>query len=61
MLGGYYVNQYQKNDMIYVLIFTLEEVLEMLGIIVFIYALLSYISYHMKIVDIGIRIIDCRK
>jgi hypothetical protein len=61
MLGGYYVNHYQKNDMIYVLIFTLEEVLEMLGMIVFIYALLSYISCHMKIVDIGIRIIDRRK
>jgi len=58
MLGGYYVNQYQKNDMIYVLIFTLEEVLEMVGLIVFIYALLTYISCHLKIVDVGIRLID---
>ncbi len=61
MVGGYYADYYTVDDMIYVLITTLEEVLEMLGIIVFIYALLSYISSYMNGVDVGLHIIDSRK
>ncbi len=40
---------------------TVEEFLEMLGIVVFIYALLSYISSYMKDMDLRVRIIDDRK
>ncbi len=61
MVGGYYADYYTVDDMIYVLITTLEEVLEMLGIIVFIYALLSYISSYMNGVDLGLHIINSKK
>ncbi len=61
LVGGYYADYYTENDMIYTLITTVEEVLEMLGIIVFIYSLLSYMSCYMKGVDIGVHIINIMK
>ena len=61
LVGGYYEYYYTPNSMVYVFITTIEEVLEMLGIVIFIYALLSYISCNIKGMDIGIHIIDSRK
>ncbi|OUL34509.1 hypothetical protein BV372_13805 [Nostoc sp. T09] len=61
MLGGLYASHYGETNIIYVLMTTIEEVLEMLGIIAFIYALLTYMSAHMKGVDVGIHIIDSKK
>lgn len=48
LVGGYYSNFYTEHSMTYAIIVTIEESLEMLGIAVFIYALLSYISSYMK-------------
>jgi hypothetical protein len=39
----------------------MEEFLEMLGIVIFIYTLLSYISSYMKGVSLRVKFIDDRK
>ncbi|NJM73342.1 MAG: hypothetical protein HC862_26255 [Scytonema sp. RU_4_4] len=44
LVGGYYVELHGAGDMIYVMIATIEEFLEMVGIAIFTYALLSYIT-----------------
>lgn len=51
----------EPQDMAYVTIATIEEFLEMLGIVVFIYALLSYISMHMKGVSLRVNVISNQK
>jgi hypothetical protein len=35
-----------------------EEILEMVGVIVFIYALLSYIGSHVETIDLRLKIVD---
>jgi hypothetical protein len=46
LLGGYLFDAYtQQQSLVYLFVMTLEESLEMLGIAVFIYGLLSHISY----------------
>ena len=44
MIGGNYVASYGVRDLPYYLIATIEETLEMAGVIVFIWALLTYIA-----------------
>ncbi|MEA5625269.1 hypothetical protein [Nostoc sp. UHCC 0251] len=61
LVGGYYESYYTQNNIVYTFITTIEEVLEMLGIIVFIYALLSYIGCNIKAIDIGVHINDYKK
>jgi hypothetical protein len=61
LVSGYYADYYNSTDIIFVLMTTVEEVLEMLGMIIFTYALLSYISNHMKGVDVGFHILAPRK
>ncbi|BAY10651.1 hypothetical protein [Calothrix sp. NIES-2098] len=61
LLGGYYANYYSEDDIIFDLLTTVEEVMEMLGIVVFIHALLSYMTGHMKGVNLGIHFIDRKK
>ncbi|PLZ05266.1 hypothetical protein [Fischerella thermalis] len=61
MVDGYYANCYTQTNMIYALITTVEEVLEMMGIIVFIYALLSYISFYINGIDVGFHMMDRKK
>lgn len=61
LVGGYYGNFYSQENMTYALISTIEEGLEMLGIAVFIYALLSYMSLYFKDEGLQIRFIDDRK
>lgn len=51
----------QYKDMTYAIITTIEETLEMLGIIIFIYALLDYIASYLKGVSLRINIIRDKK
>ena len=42
MISGYYTDLYNSDNITYAALTTLEELLEMLGIVIFIHALLSY-------------------
>ena len=57
MVGGYFVSYYGFESIIFTTTSTIEELFEMLGIVIFIYALLSYISSFMKGVSLRINII----
>lgn len=48
MVGGRWADLHGNKDLIYSLIVTCEEFLEMLGIVIFIYALVSYIAEHFE-------------
>jgi hypothetical protein len=61
LVGGYWVELYSLQNVRYTLIATMEEFLEMLGIVIFIYTLLSYISCYMKGVSLRVKIMDDRK
>jgi hypothetical protein len=53
-LGGYYANIHGYTNFTFNMIATIEEIFEMVGIILFIYALLDYIRVNIK--DMRIRI-----
>ena len=55
MLGGYYYELHAGESLTYSLITTLEESLEMLGLILFIRALLDYLSVHFSEISINIK------
>ena len=46
MLGGWWFGEHGRRNMGYSLFWTVEETLEMVGVAVFIYALLDYIRHH---------------
>lgn len=48
MVGAKYISLYGKGTLMYWNIYTLEESLEMFGVVVFIYALVSYMSSCVK-------------
>lgn len=48
LVGGYIVSMYTKESIFYVFEVALEELLEQLGIAIFIYGLLSHISFYTK-------------
>lgn len=54
-IGGWYSSTYSKLSFIYVVIATIEEALEMFGILLFNYALLEYISADIKYVQIFLK------
>ena len=54
MVGGYYQSHYGRYNIPYNMITIGEEFLEMLGIVVFIHALLSYLGSN----DVKIRFDD---
>ncbi len=56
MIGGLRVDVHGSDDLVYLLIVTCEEFLEMLGIVIFIYALLSYMGEHLKELRIVIEL-----
>jgi len=56
LLGGWYSALYGKKNIMYVMIATVEEFFEMQGIVVFIYALMSYMSLNIK--EVRVRIGD---
>ena len=56
MVGARYAYLYGREPMTYQMIAHVEDVLEMLGVVVFIYALLSYISSQVK--ELPVRMND---
>ena len=48
LIGGAYLDQQGRPDLVYAMIASTEEFLEMLGVVVFIYALLSYMGSGME-------------
>ncbi len=58
LVGGYYHDLYGQHNINYLFSTTMEESLEMLGIVVFIYALLLYMSSCIKTVNLQFQIID---
>lgn len=52
LLGGYIVDSFGFNTMQYVVVSTIEELLEMFGVVIFINALLSYIQSYLSKVNI---------
>jgi hypothetical protein len=52
MLGGWYAEKFGVENFTYAMIATLEELLEMVGILIFVYALLSYIQLSCKTLNI---------
>lgn len=55
MLAGWYVELYGKNDLLFSFFYTCEEFLEMLGIAIFIYTLLTYIISQFKSLTITVN------
>lgn len=54
LIDGYYAKIYAQNNITYFVLTTIEESLEMFGILVFIYALLSYIKLHIEQMKLSI-------
>jgi hypothetical protein len=52
MLGGYFWEQYGEQSFPFVAASTVEELMEMLGVVVLIYALMLYVSLHLKRISI---------
>ena len=52
LIGGAYLDQQGRPDLAYAMIASTEEFLEMLGVVVFIYALLSYMGSDMEEVQL---------
>ena len=64
MIGGYVVERFDANRILYTIVFMTEETLEMVGINVFIYALLGYIAHEfggIKVIFNDVRSFDSRK
>lgn len=57
-VGGYWMSLFDQENLMYALITNLEEILEMTGILFFIYALLDYMSLHLA--DLRIRILNSK-
>ena len=55
MLGGHYYELHGRENLSYSMITTLEESLEMLGLILFIRALLDYLSTHFSEISINLK------
>ena len=54
LLGGYYFDIYMQEDVIFKLIATFEETLEIGGMLLFLYTLMAYIDSHHKSLTIRI-------
>lgn len=54
VVGGGYVSRYGQETLTYALISTVEEVLEMVGLAVLIYALLEYLRAHLSSISISL-------
>jgi hypothetical protein len=58
MVCGYYADGVGQRNLIYGLMASVEEILEMVGVIVFIYALLSYIGSYLEDIDVRLKIVE---
>jgi len=56
LVGGRHMDLYGGQNVMFAFITTVEELLEMLGVVVFIFALLSYISAYLK--DVRVHVDD---
>lgn len=54
-IGGMYDEQYGQDNYVYYLLYTIEELLEMFGSILFFYALLLYINIKYEVLKIEMR------
>ena len=54
MIGGYHSEMYGENNFAYGIITTVEESLEMMGILVFIYSLLFYLQNYLEKINLSI-------
>ena len=54
-MAGWYVEQHGRNNLTYSFIAMLEETLEMIGTVVFVYALLDYMSASVREVRFCLR------
>lgn len=58
MVGSYWTDLEGQQNLVYALMATLEEVMEMMGIIVFIYGLLSHLKQEQDHLQINIKILN---
>ena len=61
VIGAYYAKAYGRESIIYSLVSTLEEFLEMFGILIFIYALLAYIGRYLEMLNLQVDLVANRK
>ncbi|MEG3932659.1 MULTISPECIES: hypothetical protein [unclassified Microcoleus] len=61
MVTGYYADAVGQRNLMYGLMTSVEEIMERVGVIVFIYALLSYIGSHLETIDLRLKIVDNRE
>ncbi len=61
LLSGSYAELYTNNNFTTAILTSIEEFMEMIGIVIFINALLSYISSDLKRLNLKIRIADGKK
>ena len=61
MIGAHYLDVYGEGNLIYSLVSTLEEFLEMFGILIFIYALLAYIGRYLEKVNLQVNFVADKK
>ena len=61
LLSGAYADIYTNNNFTSAILTSIEEFMEMIGIVIFIYALLSYISPELKGLNLQIRLADGKK
>ena len=54
MIGGYHSEMYGDNNFVHGMITTIEESLEMMGILVFIYSLLFYLQTYLEKINLSI-------
>ena len=54
MIGGYHAQMYGENNFVYEMITIVEESLEMMGILVFIYSLLFYLQTYLEKINLSI-------
>lgn len=54
LLGGWQNDLFGSNNLTYSILYTCEEFLEMLGIVIFIYALLVYITKQFKTLKVSL-------
>jgi hypothetical protein len=58
MIGGYYADLAGQRNLIYGIIANSEEIFEMVGVVIFIYALLVYIGSYIQDIDVRFKILD---
>ncbi|MDF0553254.1 hypothetical protein [Kamptonema sp. UHCC 0994] len=61
MVGGYYADLAGQRNLIYGTIATTEEIFEMVGVLIFIYALLAYIGSYIQDIDVRFKVLDDRE